>query len=292
MQKSSFGKRMQLLREIRDLTQKEFSEFLEIPQPTLSQYENDRISPNMDVLIVLAQKCQVSIDWLCGMTPSISAVSDIVEFFYNLMDVAEISSQIKIGHNSAGIDFTYDDHQWHQTNKDICFTLGCIKKDLEALEAGNLSKTMFNMMRNRLIENYINARLTQKSLLTNDNVKSDYSIFNADERQLINEMSRGQPLSELTRERFLNAIEINKAVNKAVHKGDDMYDIFLSPLLEELKLTVTKITNDEWNNLIVQLPFPVSYNPYDEVNSLSDEERDRYIEEENDVDTSNERHTK
>jgi len=262
MQKSSFGKRMQFLRETRHLTQKEFSEFLEIPQPTLSQYENDRISPNMDVLIVLAQKCQVSIDFLCGMTPLISSVGDIVEFFYNLMDVAEISGQIVVNQNSAGINFTYFDNQWHQTNKDICFILGCIKRDLEELKAGHLSKSMLDMMRRRTIENFTEIHLTQKSLLTNENVKTDISIFNADERSWINSASRGMPLKEFTREQFLSNIELTISITT-----DDL----VVELAEGLKNTVTSLTDEKWNSLITKIPYPVPYDDESAVHYLDDE---------------------
>ena len=36
---------------IKKLTQQEFAELVNIPQPSISAYENDRNSPNMDVLI-------------------------------------------------------------------------------------------------------------------------------------------------------------------------------------------------------------------------------------------------
>lgn len=62
-----FGNRLRILRKnILKLTQKEFSELIRTPQPTLSAYESGRNKPTIDVVINIANKCNVSIDWLCG----------------------------------------------------------------------------------------------------------------------------------------------------------------------------------------------------------------------------------
>ncbi len=65
--KNIFGKRLKILREsVLGKTQKELSELLGIPQPTLSSYENGRNIPTIDVAIHIAEKCNISLDWLCG----------------------------------------------------------------------------------------------------------------------------------------------------------------------------------------------------------------------------------
>ena len=46
--------------------QKDFTEFLGIPQPSMSAYENRKNNPTIDVLIDIADKCKVSLDWLAG----------------------------------------------------------------------------------------------------------------------------------------------------------------------------------------------------------------------------------
>lgn len=43
---------------------KEFSEFISIPQPTLPAYESGRNKSNIDVIINIADKCNISVDWL------------------------------------------------------------------------------------------------------------------------------------------------------------------------------------------------------------------------------------
>ena len=61
---TSIGQRLKSLRSLNK--QGEFAKFLEIPQPTLSAYERDKIKPTMDALINIADKCDVTLDWLCG----------------------------------------------------------------------------------------------------------------------------------------------------------------------------------------------------------------------------------
>lgn len=61
-----FGQRLKLLRSTLQLSQTEFAESLSIPQPTISGYEKGKNFPTIDVVVVIADKYKVSIDWLCG----------------------------------------------------------------------------------------------------------------------------------------------------------------------------------------------------------------------------------
>lgn len=56
-------------RELRgEKTQGEFAEFLGISRPTVGFYENGTRLPDVLVLRQIAEKCQVSADWLIGMS--------------------------------------------------------------------------------------------------------------------------------------------------------------------------------------------------------------------------------
>lgn len=62
-----FGKRLRELRlETLNMNQREFAKLLGIPQPNLSAYESGRNKPTIDSVINISDKCNVSIDWLCG----------------------------------------------------------------------------------------------------------------------------------------------------------------------------------------------------------------------------------
>ena len=94
-----FGERLKNLRSVvMKKTQKEFSELLGIPQPTLSAYESGKNKPAIDVVISIAEKCNVSMDWLCGResTSHLDSMGDLMSVFYDLYDSKEFSFKTEI----------------------------------------------------------------------------------------------------------------------------------------------------------------------------------------------------
>ncbi len=59
--------RIKELRTSLSMTQKEFSECVGCTAATLSAYENNSKSPSLEIIKTIAEKCHVSIDWLCGL---------------------------------------------------------------------------------------------------------------------------------------------------------------------------------------------------------------------------------
>ena len=93
MNNKTVSERLKYLRSINKKTQKEFAEFLGIPQPSMSAYENGKNNPTIDVLIDIADKCKVSLDWLAGRsdyTFGLSSMRDFVLFMYELAMKKEI----------------------------------------------------------------------------------------------------------------------------------------------------------------------------------------------------------
>jgi Predicted transcriptional regulators len=76
-----FGYRLYILRKDRCLSQKEFAEFLNISQPSMSAYESGRIIPTLESMMGIAQKCSISLDWLCGLTqtPKVIIINELLE---------------------------------------------------------------------------------------------------------------------------------------------------------------------------------------------------------------------
>ena len=90
MQTLTLRDRIQILRKNMKMSQKDFAVFLNIPQPSLSAYENNRNSPTVDVLINMANKCHISLDWLCGISTfqhQLSSLSDVADFIYSLLQI-------------------------------------------------------------------------------------------------------------------------------------------------------------------------------------------------------------
>ncbi len=102
-----FANRIKQLRKSLGMTQKNFSEYVGIKQQTLSGYERGIMKPPLDITKSIAEKCNVSIDWLCGLSnrqyiieESIWTYADVIEFCFSnkthipntLEAISEISS--------------------------------------------------------------------------------------------------------------------------------------------------------------------------------------------------------
>jgi len=71
-----FSKRLQKVRG--EKTQVEFSKELGIATASLSAYENNARNPSLAVAIDIAQKCEVSLDWLCGTEARNVNLGDVI----------------------------------------------------------------------------------------------------------------------------------------------------------------------------------------------------------------------
>lgn len=71
-----FSKRLQKVRG--EKTQVEFSKELGIATASLSAYENNARNPSLAVAIDIAQKCGVSLDWLCGTEARNVNLGDVI----------------------------------------------------------------------------------------------------------------------------------------------------------------------------------------------------------------------
>lgn len=155
--------------------QKYFTEFLGIPQPSMSAYENRKNNPTIDVLIDIADKCKVSLDWLAGRsnyTLGLSSMRDFVLFMYKLAMKKEIGFEIIVEdkfHNdietyenkwNAKLVFHGNDKE-HAFNADVCNILKELSNNLFNLESYSITKEQFDSMKNKSIE-YYSLPVTQK----------------------------------------------------------------------------------------------------------------------------------
>ena len=111
MENVQLGNRIQILRKQMGYSQKSFAEFLNIPQPSISAYENGHNSPTIDVLINISRKCNVSIDWLAGLSDSKSKITNIgmiADCIYSFLELNEVDVEIKsnsiIFHDNISIE--------------------------------------------------------------------------------------------------------------------------------------------------------------------------------------------
>lgn len=99
---NTFSKRLKELRASLNLTQSEFAKEIGTTQATLSSYENSNKLPSIELLLSISKKCNVSMDWLCGIqnehtsTLTISTYSDIIKVLSNIGVLDSLKMSISI----------------------------------------------------------------------------------------------------------------------------------------------------------------------------------------------------
>lgn len=169
MQTLTLGDRIQMLRKNMKMSQKDFAAFLNIPQPSLSAYENNRNSPTVDVLINMANKCHISLDWLCGISTfqhQLSSLSDVADFIYSLLESNEIGAEIEV-HDHLYDDVETETERWytrltfygndkaHKYNGDLCNMIKKISNDFKELDSYAISKEMYDLAKEKTRDYYV-----------------------------------------------------------------------------------------------------------------------------------------
>lgn len=168
MQEKNFATQIKVLRKSLGMNQKEFAAKLGIRQSTLSSYENEVISPSTDMLITIAKEFNVSVDWLCGLTESkttISTLSDIIEFLFEMEKIPELHFDIHIDKNDdhtliTGITFDSRDEE-HKMNVDMCMFLSNYAEHRESFKSYFVGKDMYELWQKNQIEYYDKLPLTR-----------------------------------------------------------------------------------------------------------------------------------
>ncbi len=105
-----FAARIKELRSDMKKTQLQFSQLIGITTATLSGYENDFKKPSISVLTDIAEKCNVSTDWLCGLSDKrnnndeIITYADAIRLVKKLCDADFFFGEWKISYHISEID--------------------------------------------------------------------------------------------------------------------------------------------------------------------------------------------
>lgn len=67
-EQTTFSIRLKELRSNLKMTQVQFANYVGTNQVTLSAYETGSTNPSLEIVKEIATKCNVSIDWLCGLS--------------------------------------------------------------------------------------------------------------------------------------------------------------------------------------------------------------------------------
>lgn len=89
---TSISERIKELRTNMGLTQKEFAELINVSAVSVSSYETEAKNPSLDMMINIAKKCNVSLDWLCGLSDiksnleTITTYPDLFRLFIKILE--------------------------------------------------------------------------------------------------------------------------------------------------------------------------------------------------------------
>lgn len=178
MQESSIAEKIKELRTDFKMNQKNFAESIGIKQSTLSSYENGVVTPSNDVLLTIAKKFHVSLDWLFGLSESkvqISTLSDIIWVLLEMNESTELRYEVEVNNHLtndveneqerwyAGIKF-YGNDKEHSLNADMCNFLADLQENRESLESYFTGKDMYEMWKKKTLDYYTAKPVTHQEI--------------------------------------------------------------------------------------------------------------------------------
>lgn len=104
--RNEFSLRLKWLRKNSGYKPKEFAEKLNIRLQTYYVYERGQNVPSFDVLIGIAEKCDVSLDWLCGITPfeETSQITEATTVLSQLLKASKSGDKFEVRFQYIGSD--------------------------------------------------------------------------------------------------------------------------------------------------------------------------------------------
>ena len=87
----TIGNRIKELRTSKNLTQEDIAKLVKVSKATISNYEKGKVSPPIELLIKLAERYDVSIDWLCGLSnEEIPRLMSYGDAFFRLVEIDKV----------------------------------------------------------------------------------------------------------------------------------------------------------------------------------------------------------
>lgn len=169
------GVRIKELRTKMNMTQNDFCELINCTQATLSGYENGTKNPSLDNLLIISEKCNVTMDWLCGLsdiqkTKNFESYSDIFNLIVNIC---------------KSIDIAIDKRQYSENEYDItlvannlvlCEFLEKWTKIKSIYDDDTIDEDTYEIVIKSLVNKYQDHTLYYKGYKPTDNSIIEYTI--------------------------------------------------------------------------------------------------------------------
>lgn len=113
MNTQTISERLKELRQSLNLTQREMAKDLNITAAALSKYESQVANPSINVLISIAKKYNVSVDWLLGLSDNHSTdkLKNYADILQNIFQLATSLNDLEFDFDGFTID-GYEDGEF------------------------------------------------------------------------------------------------------------------------------------------------------------------------------------
>lgn len=162
-----FSTRIKDSRESLGMTQKEFSEHVGIKQQTLSGYERGIMKSPLDIVKGIAEKCNISIDWLCGLSDRVTineykegsqTYSDIIKTLFEFEKTGMLNELIQSGSYESEPEFVSLEFK----DTDLKFFIMQWSRMKYVLKEGLVDETAYEDWKTGIIEKYSKLELVTK----------------------------------------------------------------------------------------------------------------------------------
>lgn len=132
------GARLKELRKQLKMHQPRFAKLIGVSTATLSAYETGAKNPSIGVLKAISEKCNVSIDWICGVEHDTRphTLGDIARFLFVLEDAFSVVMQLSdiavpCDRSDRNAYFTNDYEGWKRDTVALSFNSSELEKFLD-----------------------------------------------------------------------------------------------------------------------------------------------------------------
>lgn len=150
------GTRLKEIRTKNKMSQKELAKFINVTPASLSAYETGTKKPSLGVLVEIAKKCNVSLDWLCGLTETenqtkgFETYSDIIK---HLLALSE-----------APVLLNIEEHRDSPVQINGCLYWALTIYNCKIQDFFNEWNKMFNLLCNSIIDSEVYNLWVEKTL--------------------------------------------------------------------------------------------------------------------------------
>lgn len=190
--RETFAVRLKEVRLQTGKNQKDFAAMVQSTAATISAYENATKNPSLEIVANIAEKCNISIDWLCGLTNKMNSDDDLKTY----ADLIRLFLKIqKLEFAPFGFDFkAYSDPNSFKnmetgiftTDKEMYTIIQDIQKMQSVLNDGTIDQNIYDTWLEGFLEKHNTPLPTWASITGHDTNKllqgnPLISIINPDE---------------------------------------------------------------------------------------------------------------